>query len=125
MSEKKSSGLFNQFVKAARSTTTSVSKKTGEIVETTKVKVAMADLQNDIDTLYCDIGKLVYKAFADNTPPSEEINEKCALISTRLEEIDVLNNKLSGLKEEIKCQECGADNSSGSQFCSNCGAKLQ
>jgi len=125
MTEKKNGGLFNQFVKAARSTTTNVTKKTGEIVEATKVKVAIADLENEIETMYADIGRLVFKAYSDNTPPSEEINEKCAQITLKLKEVDELEIKLSGIKDEIKCPECGADNASGSQFCSSCGTKLQ
>ena len=125
MSDIKNSGFFNQFVKAARSTTSTVSKKTGEFVEATKIKVAIADCENEIDALYIDIGKLVYQAFSDNTEPSETINEKCAQISEKLLQKDELKARLATVKDTVFCSSCGASNQAGSQFCSSCGSKLQ
>ncbi|MBR2743333.1 MAG: zinc ribbon domain-containing protein [Clostridia bacterium] len=125
MADNITSGLFNQFVKAARSTTTTVTKKTGEIVEATKLKVAIADVENEVDSLYTEIGRLVYKAFSENGEPSETINEKCAVISEKLKDIELLKIKLAGVKDSVMCGECGAGNAPGSQFCSSCGAKLQ
>ena len=87
--------------------------------------MAIADCENEIDSLYIDIGKLVYKAFSENTEPSETINEKCALISEKIANREELKAKLAAAKDSVICETCGAGNPAGSQFCSSCGAKLQ
>jgi len=119
--------FFNQIVKTARTTADTVGKKTGEIFENTKNKIAIADIQNDIEAVYVEIGKLVYQAFADGTEPSSEINDKCALISEKLNEIEALKDKIETdqPKSDAFCPNCGVAVDADGNFCASCGAKLK
>ncbi len=120
MSEK----LFNQIVKTARSTSASVSKKAEEVFETTKLKVSIADMQNEVESIYTDIGKLVYKAFVENEAPSEEINDKCSQISDILVQIEEVKDKIKASKNLTVCPNCNAAVDANSKFCAACGTKL-
>lgn len=120
-----SNKFLNQFVKAAKTATESVSKKTGEFVEATKVNVAIADIENEVDDLYTEIGKLVFDAFSENAQPSEAINEKCAQIREKLDVLDELKSKVASIKDLTICPKCESENQKGSQYCSNCGEKLR
>ncbi len=98
--------------------------KSNEIVEITKLKYAIADMEGDISKLMREIGESVYEAYKDSKEPDETINESCATISEKYAQIDEMRAKLNELKKLTICPKCGAAMDKDSQFCSKCGEKL-
>lgn len=68
-------------------------KKSGEVIETAKNKYNEFDLSGEIDSLYRDLGKIVYTAYNEDTDISEDIKELCAKVDEKLAELENLKNK--------------------------------
>lgn len=75
-------------------TTEAVAKKTGEIVEKTKVKYSIFDIKGEIDKIYTDMGRELYKGYVEGNSVAEYIEEKCT-------QIDELREKMEALKEQL------------------------
>ena len=79
---------------AAEKTFNKVAKKTGEIVEDSKTKYTIFDLNNEIEKVYAEIGKEIYAAYKEDRNAAEFIEEKCKVIDEFQAEIEALRNKL-------------------------------
>ncbi len=79
---------------AAEKTFNTVAKKTGELVEDSKTKYSIFDLNNEIEKIYTEIGKEIYAAYKDDRNAAEFIEEKCKKIDEIQASIEVLRNKL-------------------------------
>lgn len=79
--------------KAIADTAQTVAQKTGELVECSKTKYSIYDLNNEIEKVYTDLGRKIYECYKEDEDASEFVSEKCA-------EIDSLNEKLDILKEK-------------------------
>ncbi len=75
-------------------TTRTVAQKTGEIVETTKVKYSIFDAKGEIEQIYTDMGREIYKGYAEGYSVADYIEEKCY-------KIDELREKMEALKEQL------------------------
>ena len=98
--------------------------KSNEIVEITKLRYAISDIEGDISKLMRDIGESVYEAYKDNKEPSEAINENCAAIDEKYAQVEEMRAKLNEIKNVTVCPKCGAAMDKESCFCSKCGEKL-
>ncbi|MBQ7717802.1 MAG: zinc ribbon domain-containing protein [Clostridia bacterium] len=98
--------------------------KSNEIVEITKLKFALSDIESDISKLMRDIGESVYEAYKENKEPDEEINANCALIAEKYEQAEEMRAKINELKKLTQCPKCGCAMDKDAQFCSKCGEKL-
>ena len=115
---------MEKIISDIKKTVDGLTKKSGEIVEITKVKLAISDTKNQIDSRLRALGKLVYDASGpeyseDNSADSliEELNE----LYSQLKEHE---ERLASLKCEVICPKCGFSCSEDSVFCKKCGAKL-
>ena len=79
-----------------------VAKKTGEFVETSKIKYRIYDLKAEIKKIQTKIGHEVYTAYAEEREVSDIIEEKCR-------EIDTLKEKLDELTEMLKKEDITTD----------------
>ncbi len=79
---------------AAEKTFNTVAKKTGEIVEDSKTKYSIFDLNNEIGKIYGEMGKEIYAAYKEDRNAAEFIEEKCKLIDELQAQIDELRSKL-------------------------------
>ena len=82
--------------KAAENTFSKVATKTGEIVEDSKTKYSIFDLNNDIEKIYTELGKEIYRGYKADENVSEFIEAKCAEIDKINAEIELLKQKLEG-----------------------------
>lgn len=116
--------LFNDVVINAKNIATAVSKKTGEVLDKSKVKIAIADITNEMNKNYRALGVLSYEILKDNEDISDEIKEYIVKIGELDTELKSLKETLSIMDNEIKCQNCGSANKSVDLYCSRCGSKL-
>lgn len=105
-------------------TAQTVVKKSGELVEASKIKYAIYDLNNEVNKLYAEIGQMVYKARMNDEEPNGNIEEKFIAIKKKKEEIDRLSGKMSGIKNKITCVVCGRICKADSKFCPYCGEEF-
>lgn len=97
-------------------------KKSGELLEITKMKVAIGDTKNEINAKFAELGRKAYEAQKGGS-----ISDPDGLIY----EIDVLyevlksqETKLASLKKQKVCGVCGCLCSTEAAYCSKCGEKF-
>lgn len=98
-----------------------VVKKSGEIVEASKVKYTIFELKGDIKKLYEEIGKQTYQTIAEDGDYAEEIKLKCDIITAKLAKIEYL--KTTGTAG-VKCPSCGRTAGFDDENCPSCGADM-
>ncbi|MBQ2613863.1 MAG: hypothetical protein IJB80_00825 [Clostridia bacterium] len=115
--------FLDQVKKTAADVAQKVGQKSGELVEISKIKYEVYDLNSDIKKLYTEIGKNVYALMRRDELP-EEVSMKCEIIEAKLAKIEALKRKEKNLKQQITCpvchRECGKDDA----VCPYCGADL-
>lgn len=102
----------------------SVVKKSGEVVEYSKIKYSIFDIESTIKDLECQIGKAIYESYKENTSLDESIKDKCAEIDKLSEQIDIYAEQLGNIKSSVKCPICDKNVKEECSYCPYCGAKL-
>ncbi len=111
--------------------------KTSNLMETSKIKTAITNKENEIASLKKLIGETVYLNRANFT--MDMIKEQLDGIEEKVSAIEDLKKQMAALEENEKnilgggaggatakvyCSQCGAPNEAGSKFCEKCGSKL-
>lgn len=109
---------------AAEKLAKEVAKLTTNAISSTKLSYAINEAQNKIEDIYSQIGKAMYEKYLDGEAISEFADE-FDKIDALMQDVESLQNKKAELKNSIRCTECETLNSTDSEFCSKCGAKLQ
>lgn len=107
-----------------KNTADKVVKKSGELVELSKIKLGIAGVKSEIGTNYKMLGELVYRMQKDDETDTEKINEVIAKIDELYERLDELNDVCAALKNEKVCSNCGKRNPLDQPFCGGCGQKF-
>ncbi|MBE7010461.1 MAG: hypothetical protein E7418_03105 [Ruminococcaceae bacterium] len=100
-------------------------KKSGELLEVTKLKMAIAGTQNEVQAEFVKLGELVYLMAKSDDKPSEDAEEIIAHIDTLKEKISELEANVAELTAKKICASCGKICEETAGFCSACGAKFE
>ena len=116
--------FFDDALGKVKNVADAAGKKTTDLVEFSKLKLALTDLNEEINRGYMRLGKITYER---NT--REGADEEAAAI---IGEIDGLQEKLASIhdrilaiKNVVRCAECGAINPRQAVFCNQCGAMIK
>mgnify|MGYP003296614290 CR=1 FL=1 len=115
---------FEEILNKAKQGAEVVGRKTSDLVEITRLKMALNDVEKDIAETFEGLGRLIY----DARKSGEDVED---MIVSCIENVDDLNNEADMIRDQIccyknmrKCKECGAVNAVDAEFCNKCGAKL-
>ncbi|MGE5472635.1 MAG: zinc ribbon domain-containing protein [Ignavibacteriales bacterium] len=101
-------------------------KKSGEMVEITKINMSIGSEEDKIEKVYLQIGKKVYDSSIAGTEISlEDFRDAFSEITERLNTIKELKAKILEVKSVKICSACGAELEKEVQFCNKCGAKQE
>lgn len=98
-------------------------KKSGELVEVTKLNVNINTEEDKIQKLYAQIGKKIYEKYAASGSIDEEAIEDCETIKVHEQNAKNLRSKILEIKNLKACTGCGAELERDQIFCSKCGAR--
>ncbi len=98
-------------------------KKSGELVEITKLNVNIGSEEDKIQKLYTQIGKSVYEKYSVSGDADENVVENCETIKVHEHNIKTLREKILEVKNVKTCTHCGAEMEKTQVFCSKCGTK--
>lgn len=101
-----------------------VSRKTGQMVDVTKLKMSAAEISNEISNRYKALGKAIYDAQKSGVSIEGIIAECVSSIDALNERLDAVNSRIAGLQNKISCKSCGATLDPKAVFCSRCGARI-
>lgn len=114
---------------------TTVSIKSKEIVDATKVKGQIATYEKQKKSALEELGNIVYTMFFKGAFDQERVNAKCTSITNldtqirqKEEELKQLHLKAQealGLPKTASICECGAEIHEGAKFCKKCGKKVE
>jgi len=116
--------LFENLGKKIGEAAQTAAKKSGELVEVTKLSMNISSEEDKIQKLYAKIGKGVYQSFCSGSPVPEEFKGDCEAVRTHEETIKNLRAKILEVKNLKICKGCGAEVEINTVFCSKCGTKL-
>jgi len=115
---------FESFLNMAKDAVQTAEKKTGEFIDTTKLKMEINRVERELAATFEGLGRLVF----DAKKGSEDIDE---LMDTCVVHIDELNERLAKLQEKlaetknaIRCPACGGLNDQDAAYCKSCGEKI-
>lgn len=116
--------LLEDVVINTKSAINTFSKKAGELVDISKLKINAAEVQNEISKKFELIGKVVYDSdheSLDNNPQIETLKNQLDYLFLKLNDI---HEQIAAMKKKCKCKECGALNELNSNYCCKCGTKI-
>ncbi len=116
--------FFQDFKRTFSKAAGKVVRKSGDVIEISKLTLAIAAANSEIEEEFEKIGRLVYEGYKSDSPVSEEISVHCALIDGKYADIDEFKEKMHAVKAVRLCPFCKAEISKESTFCAKCGEKL-
>ncbi len=113
--------FFNEFKEKFNKAAQSVSTKTRESVEMTRLIGESRSVSGELTTLYEQIGRIYVDSRGADT-------EAMASLCTRVDELrgrlDALERQRMQLKNQNRCPACGAVMARDAKFCSSCGRRM-
>ena len=116
--------FVDEFIFMAKSAADVASKKTGEVVEISKLKYQVKQAEWDIEKAYAKLGAIVYESKRSAEDLSDVISISVAEVDDLNLKLDLLEEKLRAYKNVTKCASCGKDNDTDLAFCGHCGKPL-
>jgi len=106
----------------AKNAADAASKKTGDVMESGKLRYHIKQTNWELDKAYAKLGAIVYEA----KKSEEDFEDVIALATTEIDDLsdrlEILENRLCEFKRVVKCQNCGKENERGAVFCNRCGS---
>ena len=106
-------------------TAKSAAKKSTEIVEITKLKVAVAEEMSAIDKIFRSIGEAIYETYKTGEEADFSFEAKCGALDEAYEKVDDLNARIAELKNTKICPTCKKHMEKDALFCSVCGERFE
>lgn len=102
-----------------------VSQKGTQLMEKTKRNLKVFDLNNEVELLMRDIGRMVYLTHTGVETDEAALEAKLAEIDQKYAEIAEIKEVLEAQKTTTVCPVCGKDCDKTDLYCRICGEKLQ
>lgn len=117
-------GIIDDVIVNAKAAASVVSKKASDVYDSSKQRIAAAEIRAEINTKLKELGALTYKSIVHSVDLSDKIKEKTAEITELKENLDLINDSISSSGNASYCTKCGGEVPEGSKYCNGCGAKL-
>lgn len=117
-------GILDDVIVNAKAAASVVSKKASDVYDSSKQKIAAAEIRAEINSKLKELGALTYKSVVHGIDISEKIKEKADEITELKENLVLINESISASGRIAYCPKCGCEVPDNSKFCNSCGAKL-
>lgn len=117
--------FWQEFTRSVSDAANQTVKEAEKLTDMAKVKYRIASLKTKLDETYVTVGQLRYAESRGERVANEMYNGLFEKIAALTNEIEVLENKMSDLRNFAQCKSCGARVSKkGCNFCPKCGEKI-
>ena len=114
--------VIDDFTKVVTDTAKTVSKKSSDMVEVTKLSLAINTEEDRIQKQFYEIGKSVYADYTEETVSvSGEVLELCKSIHALESNINDMRSKILSLRKIKECPSCKEILDIDMVFCFKCG----
>jgi hypothetical protein len=104
-------------------TARAAAKKSGDLVEITKLNINIGNEEDRIRKVYYDIGRIVYDGYNDGDELSLKLKNHCEKIKLYEANIEEMKKKVRELKDVKECVNCRAELDELMVYCFKCGEK--
>lgn len=113
--------FFNEFKEKFNKAAQSVTSKTKDGVEITRLAGEGRGINNEITGLYEQIGRIYVESKGTDYKTLAPLCARVEELKQRLEEIE---RQKSQLRNQNRCPACGAGMPKGARYCSSCGRRM-
>lgn len=115
--------FFDNFGKRVGEAAQAVTKKSGDLVEVTKLNMSISAEEEKIKKTYEKLGELVYSKFDSGDEIDPNFIELCDNIRLYQNTVNGFKTKIMELKNVKPCTKCGTELEKDVLFCPKCGEK--
>jgi len=116
---------LDDFTEKVTRTAKAAAKKSGDIVEITKLNISIGTEEDKIEKIYKKIGKEIFNRYQDIDQLPVDIKSYCAEIQQHIENITQMRNKINELRKIKYCPSCNYELEYDAAYCSKCGTKQE
>lgn len=128
--------FFNKMKESLDKGVSTISAKSQELVETTKIKTEISNLKQKHNQAISELGNLVYVMMGGSGLDEEKIRTKCEQILLLEDQIKAKEKEMQLIHQKAQenvaeappaqliCQ-CGTPYQEGDKFCGKCGSKFE
>lgn len=115
--------FFNDLSKRFSNVAKSVTEKTKDGVEVTRIASDLRLQRNTLEQLYAELGKVCYAMREGEGDPdqAEQLSERIRRTRDRIEELVAQRDAIRDVR---RCPSCGHVMPKDARFCSNCGKRM-
>lgn len=118
-------GMFEDVLAKTKAVLGQMGEKAGQFVDTSKLNIKLAEMKNDLNAEYENLGKLLYRAKKEGTADEAGMNYSIAQIDSFNIQIEELKKQIAAMKNKVLCSACGQTNETDAVFCSKCGEAIK
>lgn len=117
--------IIDGLTKKVATTAKTAVRKSGDIVEVTKLNMSVNSEEDKIHKSYFELGRAVYELFKNGEEFVEAAKAICEQIKVYEDNIKEIKLKILGLKNIKECPSCQMELDMEVAFCPKCGAKQE
>ena len=114
---------FNVIGKKFSNVAKSVTEKTKDSVEVTRIASDLRIQRNALEQLYAELGKVCY-AIRMGDGDAEQAEQLAGRVQRTLARIEELEAQRDAIRDVRRCPSCGAVMAREARFCSSCGKRM-
>lgn len=117
--------LLNDIGKKITATAKTVTRKSEDIVEITKLNLAIGSEEDKIKRMLYEIGSELYRSYTNGKALGDFYDSRCDEVKQIEENIKTLKERILLLKGNKICKSCDSVVDLEVNYCPNCGERLE
>jgi len=115
--------VLDNITRKVTDTAKAAAKKSGSVVEITKLNLSISAEEEKIRKIYTEMGKQLYEDYIEGKMPGEKLLAQCVKIDEIIKGINEMRDKILELKNIKACPNCGMELDVEMEYCYKCGKK--
>jgi hypothetical protein len=115
--------VLDNLTKKVTDTAKAAAKKSGSMVEVTRLNMNIGNEEDRIRKIYTEIGKIIYDEYSEGETIGDTLVEQCRSIDSINKNIEEMKQKILELRNVKACPGCSIELEMDMAFCYKCGRK--
>ena len=115
--------VLDNITKKVTDTAKAAARKSGSVVEVTRLNMSINAEEEKIRKIYQDMGRQLYEDYTEGKSVEDKLLENCVKIDGIMANIDEMREKILELRNIKACPNCGTELDIDMEYCHKCGRK--